>query len=155
MESKVENKNALSEFVDKTKKLLGHKEKPEFTAEYAWIETTYGEGSYRSLEERISDKQKYIINTIKSKFPSHLDGQRSSNSNGSYRCVVDIEEDLYSVVDEIFKPFKEGGFKIINLSDKIDEIDNEHVYLISWKKIFNFYADSNETDNEHQNDSII
>ena len=107
------------------------------------------------MEERISDKQKYIINTIKSKFPSHLDGQRSSNSNGSYRCVVDIEEDLYSVVDEIFKPFKEGGFKIINLSDKIDEIDNEHVYLISWKKIFKKKADSNETDNEHQNDSII
>ena len=137
MESKVENKNALSEFVDKTKKLFGYKEKPEFTAEYAWIETTYGEGSYRSLEERISDKQKYIINIIKSKFPSHLDGQRSSNSNGSYRCVVDIEEDLYSVVDEIFKPFIEGGFKIIDLSEKIEEIDNEHVYLISWRKIVN------------------
>ena len=137
MESKVENKNALSEFVDKTKKLFGYKEKPEFTAEYAWIETTYGEGSYRSLEERIADKQKYIINIIKSKFPSHLDGQRSSNSNGSYRCVVDIEEDLYSVVDEIFKPFIEGGFKIIALSEKIEEIDNEHVYLISWKKIVN------------------
>ena len=137
MESKVENKNALSEFVDKTRKLFGYKEKPEFTAEYAWIETTYGEGSYRSLEERIADKQKYIINIIKSKFPSHLDGQRSSNSNGSYRCVIDIEEDLYSVVDEIFKPFIEGGFKIINLSEKIEEIDNEHVYLISWKKILN------------------
>ena len=136
MESKIENKNALSDFVDKTKKLFGHKEKPKFTAEYAWIETTYGEGSYRPLDERITDKQKYIINIIKTKFPSHLDGQRSSNSNGSYRCVVDIEEDLYSVVDEIFKPFIEGGFKIINLSEKIEEIDDEHVYLISWKKIF-------------------
>ena len=31
---------------------------------------------------------------------------------------------------------KEGGFKIINLSEKIEEIDDEHVYLISWKKIF-------------------
>ena len=136
MDIKVGDKNALSVFVDKTKKLFGYKEKPEFTAEYAWIETTYGQGSFRSLEERISDKQKYIINIIKTKFPSHLDGQRSSNSNGSYRCVVDIEEDLYSVVDEIFKPFIEGGFKIINLSEKIEEIDDEHVYLISWKKIF-------------------
>ena len=131
MESKVENKNALSEFVDKTKKLFGYKEKPEFTAEYAWIETTYGQGSFRSLEERISDKQKYIINIIKTKFPSHLDGQRSSNSNGSYRCVVDIEEDLYSVVDEIFKPFIEGGFKIINLSEKIEEIDDKGFILSS------------------------
>ena len=144
MENKGENKNLLNGFVDKTKKLFGHKDKPEFTAEYAWIETTYGEGSYRSLEERISDKQRQIMNTIKLKFPSHLDGQRRSNSNGSYRCVVDIEEDLYSVVDEIFKPFKEGGFKIINLSEKIEEIDNEHVYLISWKKTFKEKTNSTE-----------
>jgi hypothetical protein len=59
------------------------------------------------------------------------------------------------VVDEIFKPFKEGGFKIINLSEKIDEIDNEHVYLISWKKIFKKRAVSNEADSQLQNESII
>ena len=136
MENKGENRNVLNGFVDKTKKLFGHKDKPEFTAEYAWIETTYGEGSYRSLEERISDKQRQIMNTIKSKFPSHLDGQRSSNSNGSYRCVVDIEEDLVCCIEEIFKPFIDGGFKIINLSEQVKEINNENVYLISWKKVF-------------------
>lgn len=136
MENKGENRNVLNGFVDKTKKLFGHKDKPEFTAEYAWIETTYGEGSYRSLEERISDKQRQIMNTIKLKFPSHLDGQRSSNSNGSYRCVVDIEEDLVCCIEEIFKPFIDGGFKIINLSEQVKEINNENVYLISWKKVF-------------------
>lgn len=136
MENKGENRNVLNGFVDKTKKLFGHKDKPEFTAEYAWIETTYGEGSYSSLEERISDKQRQIMNTIKSKFPSHLDGQRSSNSNGSYRCVVDIEEDLVCCIEEIFKPFIDGGFKIINLSEQVKEINNENVYLISWKKVF-------------------
>ena len=136
MENKGENRNVLNGFVDKTKKLFGHKDKPEFTAEYAWIETTYGEGSYRSLEERISDKQRQIMNTIKSKFPSHLDEQRSSNSNGSYRCVVDIEEDLVCCIEEIFKPFIDGGFKIINLSEQVKEINNENVYLISWKKVF-------------------
>ena len=136
MENKGENRNVLNGFVDKTKKLFGHKDKPEFTAEYAWIETTYGEGSYRSLEERISDKQRQIMNTIKLKFPSHLDGQRSSNSNGSYRCVVDIEEDLVCCIEEIFKPFIDGGFKVINLSEQVKEINNENVYLISWKKVF-------------------
>ena len=144
MENKGENRNVLNGFVDKTKKLFGHKDKPEFTAEYAWIETTYGEGSYSSLEERISDKQRQIMNTIKSKFPSHLDGQRSSNSNGSYRCVVDIEEDLVCCIEEIFKPFIDGGFKIINLSEQVKEINNENVYLISWKKVFKEKTNSTE-----------
>lgn len=137
MENNIENvkKNPLTKLVDKTKSLI-HKDKPDFTAEYAWIETTYGQGSYRTLEERIKEKQDYIKHIIKSKFPARSEGYQFSNANGSYRCVVDIEEDLSGVVEEIFKPFIDGGFKIINLSDKIDEIEDEHVYLISWKKIF-------------------
>jgi hypothetical protein len=44
-------------------------------------------------------------------------------------------------VDEVFKPFIDGGFKVINLSENVKEIDDENVYLISWKKVFkeNFY----------------
>ena len=105
------------------------------------METTYGNGGYRTLEQRIKDKQEYIRDTIKSKFPAHSDGYRFNSTNCSYRCVVDIEEDLSSVVDEVFKPFVDGGFKIINLSKQVKEIDDENVYLISWKKIFN----NNET----------
>ena len=33
-------------------------------------------------------------------------------------------------------PFIEKGFKVINLSEKIDELKNENVYLISWKNTF-------------------
>jgi len=128
-------RNPLTKFFGKTKELL-HKEKPDFTAEFAWIETTYGEGSYRTLEERIKDKQEGIMRLIKSKFPLRNEGYLSGNADSSYRCVVDIEDDLSCCVDEIFEPFKSAGFKIINLSEKIDEIDDEHVYLISWKKIF-------------------
>ena len=54
----------------------------------------------------------------------------------SYRCVIDLEEDLSQYKDEILNPFIEKGFKIIDLSEKIDEIEDEHVYLISWKNIF-------------------
>ena len=125
------DKNMLS----KIKKAF-KKEAPEFTAEYAWIETTYGDGSYHSLEERIKDKQTYIKNLIKSKFPARGDGTRFSNSNGSYRCVVDIEEDLTSHIKEIFEPFINGGFKVINISEQVKEIDDENVYLVSWKNIF-------------------
>ena len=115
-------------------KKVFHKEKPEFTAEYAWLETTYGGGTFLTLEERIKGKQDYIRNLIKSKFPSHDERYKPVNVNGSYRCVVDIEEDLICCIDEVFKPFIEGGFKIINLSEHIKEIEDENVYLISWKK---------------------
>lgn len=132
MENK-EKKN-ISSF--DTLKRVFHKEKPDFTAEYAWLETTYGNGTFRTLEQRIKDKQEYIKNVIISKFPTHDERYKPINVNGSYRCVVDIEEDLICCVDEVFKPFIEGGFKIINLSKQIKEIDDENVYLISWKKVF-------------------
>ena len=127
----VNDSNVLS----KIKKVF-KKETPDFTAEYAWIETTYGDGSYHSLEERIKEKQNFIKNLIKSKFPARGDGTRFSNANGSYRCVVDIEEDLSSHIDEIFEPFINGGFKVINISEQVKEIDDENVYLVSWKNIF-------------------
>lgn len=132
-----ENKNGTFESLKK----VFHKDKPEFTAEFAWLETTYGNGTFRTLEQRIKDKQDYIRSLIKSKFPSHDERYRPANSNGSYRCVVDIEEDLMCCVDEVFKPFIDGGFKVINLSESVKEIDDENVYLISWKKVFkeNFF----------------
>lgn len=116
-------------------KKVFYKDKPEFTAEYAWLETTYGNGGFRTLEQRIKDKQEYIKSLIKSKFPSH-ETTHYEAPNGSYRCVVDIEEDLVCCVDEVFKPFIDGGFKIINLSEQVKEINDENVYLISWKKVF-------------------
>lgn len=126
-----ENKTGTFENLKK----VFHKDKPEFTAEYAWLETTYGNGGFRTLEQRVKDKQEYIKSLIKSKFPSH-ETARFDASNGSYRCVVDIEEDLVCCVGEVFKPFIDGGFKIINLSEVVKEIDDENVYLISWKKTF-------------------
>ena len=124
-----------SNVLSKIKKAF-KKEAPEFTAEYAWIETTYGDGTYHSLEERIKEKQMFIKNLIKSKFPPRGDGTRFSNAGGSYRCVVDIEEDLVAHIDEIFEPFISGGFKVINISEQVKEIDDENVYLVSWKNIF-------------------
>ena len=117
-------------------KKVFHKDKPEFTAEFAWLETTYGNGGFRTLEQRIKDKQESIKWLIKSKFPQHDERYRPSNVVGCYRCVVDIEEDLVCCVDEVFKPFIEGGFKIINISKQVEEIEDENVYLISWKNIF-------------------
>ena len=55
-----ENKNAQnSGIITKIKGKLGITNKNiPFTAEYAWLETTYGRGSYSPIEERITHKQK-------------------------------------------------------------------------------------------------
>ena len=45
-----------------------------------------------------------------------------SDSDGNYDCRSGNGSD--------------GGFKIINLSEVVKEIDDENVYLISWKKVF-------------------
>ena len=112
------------------------KDDGEFTAERAWLETTYGEGANLSLEDRIANKQREIVNLIKSKFPARNSDMVFYNKHTSYRCVIDIEEDLAQYKDEVLNPFIEKGFKIIDLSEKVDEIEDEHVYLISWKNIF-------------------
>ena len=71
---------------------------------------------------------------IRSKFaPSP---QENVVNYSSYHCVVDIEEDILKYVDDIFKPFSESGFEIINLSEECQKISEDGVYLISWKNIF-------------------
>lgn len=116
-----------------TKSILG--KETEFTAEKAWVETTYGKDAWRPIEKRIAEKQKQIKDTIKGKF-SYNSGGGNTISLKSYRCVIDFEEDLKNNIDEILQPFYDGGFDIINLSDRIPEIYDENVYLISWRHIF-------------------
>ena len=122
----------LKENMGQFKNFFGKSETP-FTAERAWVETTYGQGSYKPIEERIKNKQKYIQDMIKNKFEY---GTNNTNYCKSYRCVIDIEEDLKNHTQEILQPFYEGGFDIINLSEKVDEIGDENVFLISWRHIF-------------------
>jgi hypothetical protein len=117
-------------------KKIFNKEKPNFTAEYAWLETSYGSGTFSSLEERIKSKQNHITNQIKANFPTNEQHYKFANVNTFYHCVVNIEEDLMCCVDDVFRPFIEGGFKVINISQNVKELEDENIYLISWKKIF-------------------
>lgn len=123
----------MGNVVEQVKEMFNKVEEP-FTAERAWIETTYGNGSYRSIEKRIKDKQNYIKNIIKGKFDCAVTS--SSTSSRAYRCVIDFEEDIKHYINEILQPFVDGGFNVINLSDNIDAIKDENVYLISWKNAF-------------------
>lgn len=111
------------------KKLFGCGERKEATmsAEEAYFKTKYG--VYRSIEQRIKDNQRNINELIKSKItPSY----RADTKFSSFYCVIDLDEELKAYVDDIFEPFISNGFKVINLSQKVEEINDELVFLISW-----------------------
>ena len=93
---------------------FGTKEPEPLTTEKAWCESMYGESTYKTIENRILDKQSDIRRIIKSKFAPRP--QDNVVRYASFHCVVDIEEDLLNYVDEVFKPFTENGFEVINLS---------------------------------------
>lgn len=134
--SKLEEKNKTSKIQSVFKKIgLSSKEEEPLSAEKAWCESTYGENTYKSIEERILDKQCYIRSVIKSKFamPANPNVLRYA----SYHCVVDIEEDLINYEKEIFKPFIENGFDVINLSKECkNSIIEPSAFFISWKNAF-------------------
>lgn len=126
-DKKVQNDN---NFITKLTNKITGKKNVDFTAEYAYIETTYGRGSYRSVEDRIKAKQSLIRNKIEEHFRS-----RSAEMNTiipSYYCLAFIEDDIKEYTDEIFNPFKERGFNIV----KINEIEDDNVYVVSWKHVF-------------------
>ena len=95
---------------------------------------------------RIKEKQDYITYSIENKFKRiYQDGQHSYSA---YHCVIDIEEDLATYVDTIFEPFKKNGFAIINLSEQVKEIDEPHVYLVSWKNAFKHKVNNTNSDKQ-------
>ena len=63
MESQEEKKIGLLE------KILGKKNEPDFSAERAWIESTYGEGCYVPIADRIKEKHWRFWKLINSKIP--------------------------------------------------------------------------------------
>lgn len=133
-------------------KLLGKRNETEFNAEKAWIESTYGVGSFQDVSERIKEKQAYIKASIENKFRQIF--QNGYHGYSAYHCVIDIEEDLANSVETIFEPFVNNGFVIINLSEQVKEIDEPHVYLVSWKNAFKGKKNT-ETDSKQNKIKLI
>lgn len=130
----MEKRNTFfSGFFKKAKNTFLKNDEP-FTAEKAWCETTYGQGQFKPIEKRIKEKKEYIRNLIRNNTQYGL--RNNTVSSKAYRCVIDIEEDLKHHIDEILQPFIDGGFSVIKLSERIDEIHDENVYLISWRHVF-------------------
>lgn len=113
---------------------LKHEEEP-LTCERCAYETINGENSFKTLPERIKRKQDDIVRVIKSKYIDY--GQNGNISKQpEFNCVVTIEEDIIRHVEDVFNPFINGGFEIINISKACEDIHEPNVYFISWRRAF-------------------
>ena len=102
------------------------KEEDVIPADEAYCRSTYGERT--NVESLIKLHQHRISKLIKDKVLLKTDG----NNFSGYRCVYSFPNDMEAYIDEILKIFIEKGYKIINLSEKVDELKSDNVYLISW-----------------------
>lgn len=113
---------------------LKHEEEA-LTCERCAYEAINGEESFKTLPERIARRQMDIKDTIKSKYAVFSqNGQVLKHPE--FNCVVTIEEDLIRYVEELFKPFIDGGFEIINISKACEDIHEDNVFFISWRRAF-------------------
>jgi len=130
--------NKSSKITNVVKKIFGKEEKLPLTAQMAWYCSKHGNGSYKELDARILDKQNQIDRTIRSKFePIYSNGDAVTYSQSSYHCVVEIGEDLADVADEVFKPFVEAGFDVVDLTKECKSLSGDTpLYLISWLNAF-------------------
>lgn len=117
------------DFVEWVRGLFTRKKEKGLSAEEAYFRTKYG--VYKSKEQRILDRQKSVRELIMSKISP---GYRADINFTSFYCVIDLEDELRPYVEEIFKPFKDEGFKVYNLSELVEEINDDLVFLVSWYK---------------------
>lgn len=103
------------------------KEEDVISANEAFCRATYGENM--TTDTLIKVHQHQLNKLIKEKISFNYD----KNSFG-YRCVYSFPEDMKPYIEEVLKPFSDKGYKIINLSEKVEELKADNVYLISWYK---------------------
>ena len=99
-------------------------------AEVAYCKATYGE--YANVDKLIKMHQHKINRLIHEKASVTANGDTFTD----YRCVYSFPSDMSPYINDILKIFKDNGYEIINLSEKIEDIQDEHVYLISWYRKF-------------------
>lgn len=95
-------------------------------ASIAYCRATYGANT--TVSDIIKIHQHKINRLITEKTAMRSNGDTFTD----YRCVYSFPRDIEPYIDDILKVFVDKGYKVINLSAKIDEIQDEHVYLISW-----------------------
>lgn len=94
-----------------------------FTARDAWRASTR---KTEDISERIEKTKEYILNTIQD--------TTDKDNPPMYHCIVKIDNDLLENANEIFNDFTNAGFLCINLSERLSEITEVGIYLISWEQ---------------------
>ena len=98
------------------------------TAQAAYSKTTYG--SEMDSKSLIKLHQHQINKIIKEKTEFRTNGDAFAD----YRCVYSFPKDMSPYINDVLQLFIDNGYKVINLSEQVYEIQNDHVYLISWYK---------------------
>lgn len=114
------------------KNVFKKREEEILTAQEAYFRTKYGD--IKSLDEYIKVAQNHIALEIRRNMIPNTYESANEDKFHSYYAMVDFDDDMVPYVEEIFKPFKDKGFQFIPLSDRIEEINNASVWLISWDK---------------------
>lgn len=128
MEQVAENKSWIKEFFEKLF-FLFHDNQKMITSEEAYNNATYG--SKMNRERFIIKKQVDINRLIKEKFNNSTYGETDYDKYFLIVGLTLVEEECST---EIFEPFIKDGYKIVKISEKIEELKTENVYLITWKQ---------------------
>lgn len=96
------------------------------SADAAYSKTTYG--SEIDKDVLIKMHQHQINRLIKEKTEFRTNGDPFAD----YRCVYSFPKDMAPYIEDVLDAFRNAGYAVINLSENVEEIRNDHVYLISW-----------------------
>lgn len=112
------------------KQVLGMGQKRKYVpASEAYFKTKYG--FYLDIEKRIDIIQSKINDLISSYFKS---AKFEGASNGPFFCTITIEDDMIQYKEQIFTPFIENGYQIIDMDERVEELEGQHIFVISWKQ---------------------
>jgi len=95
------------------------------TAYDAYVKATYIENT--NLEGQIKYHQSRINASIRDKINNNHD-----RYNFSYRCVYSFPDNMAPYISRILEPFINKGYQVINISERIAELKEDNVYIISW-----------------------
>lgn len=91
----------------------------------AYVKATYIENT--NLDAQIKYHQNRINASIRDKINNNHD-----RYNFSYRCVYSFPDNMAPYINRILVPFINKGYQVINISERIAELKEDNVYIISW-----------------------
>lgn len=100
-------------------------------ANKAFCRTTYG--CEMDAKKLIQIHRNRINNLIVDKStPDKITDSSQGNLLTDYYCIYSFPENVANYIDEILSVFIENGYKVVNLSNIVEDIVTDNVYLIGW-----------------------